>query len=98
MVRRSASILLLLTWLVLGSGLLAHLHNLQHRHDDGAPLRHDQNNCRIHAQLYSPAPEAVAAAPLAHAMAEVAQVRLEDQHLVISAFCRPYDSRGPPVA
>ena len=58
--RRLPSIVLLLTFLAFGSGVAAHLHNLQHAradaklHDDRPAPAHDESNCVTHAQLHSP--------------------------------------------
>lgn len=66
-VRKITGILLLLCFLALGSGLLAHLHDLQHDRADaaiakadgrspGTPLPiHDENNCQVHAMIHAPA-------------------------------------------
>jgi hypothetical protein len=62
LLRRFASILLVATFLALGSGGLEYLHNLDHqrldsRHADSAshpsPLP-DDNNCKTHAQIHQP--------------------------------------------
>lgn len=59
--------LLLLCFLVVGSGLVGHLHDLHHDHEDavvakadgrspsGLPPVHDQNNCQVHALIHGPA-------------------------------------------
>jgi hypothetical protein len=65
-VRRVAAILLMLSFLGLGSGVLEYLHNLQHEREDAAEPKlaraaglpeqphktHDQTNCEFHAQLH----------------------------------------------
>jgi hypothetical protein len=66
--RRLSAILLIATFLALGSGTLERLHNQQHAAEDsiraalgggnGTPERmppvHDETNCDIHAQLHLP--------------------------------------------
>ena len=64
---RLTSILLLVTFLSLGSGGLSYLHDRQHEAEDavedradraaGLPVEHhhhDETNCRVHAQLHMP--------------------------------------------
>jgi hypothetical protein len=64
-VKRLASILLLLTFLGLGSGALDYLHELQHAREDAiadaraqadgrpvVPHHHDESNCETCAQLH----------------------------------------------
>jgi hypothetical protein len=63
-VRRFASILLLASFLVLGSGLLERVHNLVHEHQDAAvhshegsapaPTSHDETDCFLHSLLRAP--------------------------------------------
>jgi hypothetical protein len=66
--RRLSAILLIATFLALGSGTLERLHNLDHAAEDairmaltggnGVPQHmppvHDETNCDIHAQLHLP--------------------------------------------
>jgi hypothetical protein len=64
--RSILSTLLLLTFLCVGTGLMEHLHDLQHDYEDrqlaiiaqkqgkptpSAPI-HDESNCFVHAQLH----------------------------------------------
>lgn len=65
--RTVVGILLLLCFLVLGTGLAAHLHGLQHDRADvavakaegrsphGLPPLHDENSCQTHALIHGPA-------------------------------------------
>lgn len=63
--RRLPSILLLLCFLALGTGLALYLHDLQHDRADAAAVTgskrshhapiHDENNCQFHAALRAPA-------------------------------------------
>jgi hypothetical protein len=66
MLRRCASLLLMVCFLALGSGYALYLHEQQHAREDaaeaaackaaGLPARdhpdHDDNNCPVHAQLH----------------------------------------------
>jgi len=66
MFRKCVSLLLLLCFLALGSGLALHLHEQEHEREDAAQdaaaqaaglpapqhSEHDDNNCPIHAQLH----------------------------------------------
>lgn len=57
MYQRISVIFLGLLWLMLGTGLLAYVHELDHQREDGrrgVPARHDDGNCPIHAQLHMP--------------------------------------------
>ena len=66
--RRAASILLLLCYAALGTGVVEFLHNLEHEREDAAiaavamaegrpvdqhPI-HDESNCKFHSLLHAP--------------------------------------------
>jgi hypothetical protein len=64
LVKRAASILLLICFLALGTGTVQYLHNLQHQAEDAREdaiarasgqatehHHHDESNCEVHAQL-----------------------------------------------
>ena len=66
--RRLPATLLLICYVMLGTGALARLHDLEHQREDAAELaeaqaaglpvnpapQHDENNCPVHAQLHLP--------------------------------------------
>ena len=94
--RRFPAIFLLLTWLALGTGVLGYAHNLQDHADEAC---HDNSsNCRLHAQIYSPAEPVVAPILLTRATNQLGILRLSNQTVVSVSFCWTYDSRGPPAA
>lgn len=65
---RLAAVVLLLFFTALGTGLVEHLHNLEHVREDTQlvaaataaglpapqPVQHDESNCDVHAQLHLP--------------------------------------------
>jgi hypothetical protein len=63
-VKRVCSILLIVAFAGLASGVVEYLHNLQHAEADsaqvdaaggGLPQRHDDSNCDLHRRLHMPA-------------------------------------------
>ena len=103
MFRRVApSLLLLLTWFALGTGLMAHLHNLdhaEHDHDhDASPFRHDDTNCRLHAQLHTPALAVAAPLPALVIQPSCELAALPPQQSHISLVPTPRNPRAPPAS
>ena len=100
MLHRLSSILLLATFLGLGTGGLSYLHDRQHdaadareaaeRRAAGLPVEHhhhDETNCRVHAQLHMPL--------MAGGWASL-PVPLGPLVAVHSLCCQPLVHRGPP--
>ncbi len=108
--RRSASVILLLTFLALGSGLTQRLHEWQHAQQDAAAARssfpgkppqhhpiHDDLNCHIHAQLHMPI-QVVAWLPPTIQIETIAIATVSpDQAAVPQNGPERTDCRGPPA-
>jgi hypothetical protein len=110
-VRRISSLILLLTFLCLGTGLLEYLHDLHHEYEDRmeeiaaqkqgkkspvAPI-HDESNCFVHAQLHI-ARLPVAWIPLLILLGLfVAFLTLIAPPLVSQRQLFRIDCRGPPL-
>jgi hypothetical protein len=105
-----ASILLLFCFLLLGSGTLEYIHDLQHDAEDARedaiaraanlPLQehhHDENNCPTHAALHMTF-TVMAWVPILILLGLfVAFLSLLDTPLVARAIPMRIDCRGPPV-
>jgi hypothetical protein len=105
-VRLLASIPLLFHFLVLGTGIAAHVHTLDHQRQDAAGMQsdgctrdpiHDDTNCRIHAQLHMPMVAAGWAPPLVSVGVLVVLVTLLPGSLLPQFRVTPFNSRGPPT-
>jgi len=109
--RRFPAIFLTLVFLMLGTGTLEHLHNLQHACEDAIeaaaakaahqPVQehqeHDENNCAVHAQLHMPTLP-VAWVPLLILLGLfVAFLSMLAPRLNPQAQFIRIDCRGPPV-
>ncbi|MBV8781507.1 MAG: hypothetical protein JO353_08930 [Phycisphaerae bacterium] len=110
--RRLAASWLLLTFLLLGSGVLGYVHNLAHaledaiedasHRDDGSPIQHEQHehdetNCPVHAQLHMPA-ISVAWTPLLVLLGIWIPFLTQGPAVVVLRLHSPcFDSRGPPL-
>ena len=98
--RRVAASLLLITFLAMGTGLLAHLHELDHQRQDAhqAPQpAHDESNCLIHALLHVPMLATPTLALLVCLGLFVAFLTLLDTPLVSQRDISRIDCRGPPA-
>lgn len=107
--RRLASIILVLTFLAMGSGITQYAHEWQHAQQDAAtggvpckPLQqhpiHNDLNCEIHAQLHMPI-TVVAWLPPAIEIGILAIAAFAPDRAVISQNDPDrIDCRGPPVA
>ena len=108
---RWASILLLLCFLGLGTGVLEYFHNLDHALEDaqvdaaakaaGLPVNqhhHDDSNCETHAQLHLPYIAAGWVPILVCLGLWVSFLTLLDTSLIASLIPARIDCRGPPVA
>jgi hypothetical protein len=103
--RRWAVILATITVLLLGSGALSFLHELEHRVDQRACTTggerpagsHDDSNCPIHAMLHSPiVAGGVERSPVG--LVETAEkLAVADQVLVSVELPVNLSCRGPPV-
>ena len=104
--RRIASILLLLTWCTLGTGLLAHLHNLQHQLEDRraglldhhGPAHHDETNCRVHAMLAAPMVSQTMMAPVLDVGPLIEVTQPAHESAVMAALPLSQTCRGPPAS
>lgn len=105
MLRRFWSTFLLLTWCALGTGLLAHLHNVQHEQEDRrevrlghhGPVQHDERNCDLHAQLCAPvmSQTTIIVVPTAGVLLETLQP--VDQTVHVDPIRLLHACRGPPT-
>jgi hypothetical protein len=108
--RHLASILLLVTFLGLGTGTLAYLHDRQHEAADAAEDRaaraaglpvehhhHDETNCRVHAQLHMPMVAGRWVAPLATGGLLVGTLSLLRPTLLHRDPPARFDCRDPPL-
>jgi hypothetical protein len=107
---RVAAVILAIGFLMLGTGTMEYLHNLEHAREDaaeaaianatGQPVQeaphHDENNCPVHAQLHMPALP-VAWVPLLILLGVFVAflTMLAPQLAPQPAFVR-IDCRGPP--
>jgi hypothetical protein len=104
--RRLPSILLLLCFLVIGTGLAAYVHDLSHDREDAAAMAknpnkprpvHDETNCVTHATLRAPAlaqgwtPLLISLGLLVAFLTQLAPA-LDSQHTPARIDCR-----GPPA-
>lgn len=102
-VRRSPAILLLLLWVMLGSGALAYLHELEHAREDsgnGVPVEHrhhDDGNCRVHAQLHTPLTTAAVVALVPHAELAAEVSKIVGQRFAEGPRLTNCMSRAPPA-
>ena len=107
---RFGPILLAISFTLLGSGALEHVHNLDHaardagygdaRHADGdhpAPAGHDESNCDIHAQLQAPLIAAGWVPALVCLGLFVAFLTLLSPRLMPQRVPLRTDCRGPPA-
>jgi hypothetical protein len=109
--RKVAAIVLLLCFTALGTGLVDHLHNLDHAREDARlaaaaeaaglpapkPVQHDDSNCDIHAQLHLPL-LAVAWVPLLICLGLLVAFLTEiATQLVSQRLPLCLDCRGPPA-
>jgi hypothetical protein len=111
-VQRIGAIVLVLCFVALGSGLMQHLHNLEHAREDAAaeadaraagapaPEHHDHNdsNCSVHAQLHMPLAAAGWTPVLICIGSFVAFLSLLEPPLASQRWAAPIHCRGPPVA
>ena len=110
MLRRLTSILLLATFLGLGTGALAYLHECQHAAEDavedrdaraaGLPVehhQHDDSNCPVHAQLHMPLIAVAGVPPLALSGRMVGLVVVGRQSLPHRRPPGRADCRDPPM-
>ncbi len=100
MLRRLSSILLLITFLGLGTGGLSYLHDRQHEAEDaaeaadrraaGLPVEqhhHDETNCRVHAQLHL---------HFTAGGADPSPISIGPPVAVLAITSEPLTHRGPP--
>jgi hypothetical protein len=108
---RLTSILLLVTFLGLGTGVLAYLHERQHAAEDAAEERadraaglpaerhhHDESNCHVCAQLHLPLIAARWSPPVMSLGQQVAMVPVVVPQLVERRPPGRADCRDPPGA
>ena len=104
MPRRWLAIFAAFTMLLLGSGTLVALHELQHDLDQQAcagherpATPHDDSNCAIHAMLHAPVLACGIALP-SLGLSETAEKMLPAEQSVVSAdFAPNLSCRGPPM-
>ena len=104
MPRRWLAIFATLTMLLLGSGTLMALHELQHELDqrtctgDQRPRTpHDDSNCPIHAMLHAPVLAGAIDLPQFGLAETTETVALTDQSVVSADFAANLSCRGPPM-
>jgi hypothetical protein len=101
MVRRLPIFVLLFTWLMLGTGTMEFLHDLQHEVEDAVAhashSHHDESNCPVHAQLHAPTIGPAVVALLDSNLPLVERVACFEQSVRPQAHCCDLSCRGPPA-
>ena len=109
--RRVASQIVILCFLVMGTGSLEYVHNLehaledanearagrQHEERDRAPAHHDESNCAVHAQLHMPALSGGWVPLLVLLGVFVAFLSEIAPRWTPARWCLNIDCRGPPA-